>query len=305
MIIEIEKSMAKGNIEVVRSKSYLHRFLIVASLAKGKSLINNITLNEDVEATILALKALGAKIDVNNNTIEVEGIKDVKKNIYFDAFSSATTLRLMMPILTALGVSAKIKMSSQLKKRPLDVYKKIYMENNLAFKEEDNYIYIEGKINPGKFMIPGHISSQFVSGLLLALPLLDGDSNIYLTTPLESYSYVDLTIDVLNKANVKIENKNNSYYVKGKQEYHSFVTTVEIDYSNASYIDVYNYFNGCVNIKDLTFDSIQKDKDYKKYFSALMTDFTTIDIRNNIDLGPILFVFASLKHGGKFIGQAD
>ena len=102
MIIEIEKSMAKGNIEVVRSKSYLHRFLIVASLAKGKSLINNITLNEDVEATILALKALGAKIDVNNNTIEVEGIKDVKKNIYFDAFSSATTLRLIMPILTAL-----------------------------------------------------------------------------------------------------------------------------------------------------------------------------------------------------------
>ena len=302
MIIEIEKSTAKGNIEVVRSKSYLHRFLIVASLAKGKSLINNITLNEDVEATILALKALGAKIDINNNTIEVEGIKDVKKNIYFDAFSSATTLRLMMPVLTALGVSAKIKMSSQLKKRPLDVYKKIYMENNLTFKEEDNYIYIEGKINPGKFMIPGHISSQFVSGLLLALPLLDGDSNIYLTTPLESYSYVDLTIDVLNKANVKIENKNNSYYVKGKQEYHSFVTTVEIDYSNASYIDVYNYFNGCVNIKDLTFDSIQKDKDYKKYFSALMTDFTTIDIRNNIDLGPILFVFASLKHGGKFIG---
>lgn len=302
MIIEIEKSTAKGSVEVVRSKSYLHRFLIAASLAEGKSVINNITLNEDVEATISALRALGTKIDINNDTIEVEGIRSVKNNIYFDAFSSATTLRLMIPVLSALGISAKIKISSQLKKRPLDVYKKIYIDNNLVFKEEDNHIYIEGKINPGEFKIPGHISSQFISGLLLALPLLDGDSKICLTTPLESYSYVDLTVDVLNKANIKIETKTNSYYVKGKQEYRSFTATVEIDYSNASYIDAYNYFNGKVNIKDLTFDSIQKDKDYKKYFSLLMMNFTTIDIRNNIDLGPILFTFASLKHGGKFTG---
>ena len=195
--------------------------------------------------------------------------------------------------------------SDRLIERGIDVYENIF--KYVRFDKSKYEIKTKGLINSGKYELPGNISSQYISGLLYSLPLLNGDSEILINTNLESKNYILMTLDVLNNYKICIEsniynNQNNVYFkIKGNQKFIANNYSIEGDYSNAAFIDAFNYFDNNIELKGLNVNSLQSDKFYKDCFEKLSNDFCEIDISNCIDLGPILITFAALKNGARFI----
>ena len=187
--------------------------------------------------------------------------------------------------------------------RPMDVYEKMCKEKDMLFASDGASIAVKGPIKPGEFNIAGNISSQFISGLLFALPVLPKDSRIKINTSIESKSYIDLTIEALNIFGVEIVWEDDAtLYVKGGQSYTPCEVTVEGDYSGAAFIDALGVFGGDVEAKGLNPESLQGDKVYREFYEMLKIGMPTIHIGNCPDLGPILFAVAAAKHGGVFTG---
>lgn len=302
----IKKSVAFGKVMVPPSKSYAHRLLIAGGLSNGKCIIENIGLNDDIKATLECLTELGVKYQFVDDKIIIE--KNIAKtkpcfnnNLVLNCHESGSTLRFFIPI--ALDICEKVTLTGTktLLSRGLAVYEEIFHEQGIKYFRTAESITIEGKLKPGLFKVKGNISSQFITGLLFSLPMLDGDSTIEVIPPIESKNYLDITIDVLTKFGIDIKIEENKYYIKGNQTYQHMDSVVEGDYSNAAFLDAYNYFSGSVLLEGLKEESIQGDRIYKKYFNDLNQGFCEIDLANAIDLGPILFCFASAKHGGHFV----
>ncbi|MFV0379399.1 MAG: 3-phosphoshikimate 1-carboxyvinyltransferase [Anaerorhabdus sp.] len=312
--------ISKGNtfnreIIIPPSKSLLHRSLICASLAEGESTIENIILSDDVVATINCLISLGAKIDVYENKIIVNGINGqrvTKKKI--DCKESGSTLRFLIPIVSLYEKEMIIMGKKSLMSRPLDVYKKIYDEQSLEFDLKDDSLRVNGKLKFGKYIIDGGTSSQFISGLLFVLPLLSDDSSIEIINSFESKAYVDLTIDMLLKFNIKIEKIGiNKFYIKGNQKYKSANIKVEGDFSQFAFFAVLASFKGPITCTGLNHSSLQADKKIIEILKNMGSDIESInngyiinksklkpfkfDISECPDLGPILSVCASLIDG--------
>lgn len=310
MKVKINKSIAKGTIKAQPSKSYAHRLLIAGALSKEESVIGNVILSNDILATINCIKALGKDVIINGDKEKTIIIKnndsfniDDQDEIIFDCLESGSTLRFFIPIALLLNKKVTFKGTEKLISRGIQIYEDICNNQNIKVIKNTNSITFIGKIKPDDFHVQGNISSQFISGLLFALPLLEEDSCITITTPLESKNYVDITIDVLKQSGIIINQKDeNSYYVVSSQVYHPINNSVEGDYSNAAFIASLNYLDGNVKIEGLNKESFQGDKKYIELFEQLNNRYTTCDIKNCIDLGPILFCFASLKHGGCFTG---
>ena len=214
MDVRIKPGKLKGNVIIPPSKSLAHRAIIAASLAKGKSVISNIQFSQDIKATIAGMEALGAKITKYNDYLEIEG-SDVKRvsNI-IDANESGSTLRFLIPI--ALVSHEKITFAghNRLVKRPLDIYYDLFDKQGIKYSHpEDSYLplELEGKLKSGVYEVRGDVSSQFITGLLFTLPLLDGDSQIVITTKLESKGYIDLTLDILSLFGIEIPSEQNSH----------------------------------------------------------------------------------------------
>lgn len=303
-MLEIKKSKAFGTIEVPPSKSYAHRLLIAAALSNKTCKLQNIELNNDVRSTIKCLEAMGKKITINQSDVTIETkIKyaDLPEKLEFECFESGSTLRFMIPIALTLNRLLVFKGTEKLISRGISVYEEICKSQQIEVIKEKDQIILNGVLKPDTFNIPGNISSQFISGLLFALPLLNEDSYINITTDLESANYIDMTLDVLQDAGIEVVNFDNRFIVKGSQEYKEINQKVEGDYSNAAFLDAFNYLEGNVNLTGLKENSMQGDKVYKKYFNLLSKGFAEIDLKNAIDLGPILFTFASIFHGGHFI----
>ena len=303
-MLEIKKSKAFGTIEVPPSKSYAHRLLIAAALSNKTCKLQNIELNNDVKSTIKCLEAMGKKITINQSDVTIETkIKyaDLPEKLEFECFESGSTLRFMIPIALTLNRLLVFKGTEKLISRGISVYEEICKSQQIEVIKEKDQIILNGVLKPDTFNIPGNISSQFISGLLFALPLLNEDSYINITTDLESANYIDMTLDVLQDAGIEVVNFDNRFIVKGSQEYKEINQKVEGDYSNAAFLDAFNYLDGNVNLTGLKENSMQGDKVYKKYFNLLSKGFAEIDLKNAIDLGPILFTFASIFHGGHFI----
>ncbi len=300
--IRIEPSIASGKIMVPPSKSYAHRLLIAAALSNSESIVRNVVLSNDIIATINCLETLGKKItildgDYNKTIIINNSDIELPDELVFDCLESGSTLRFFIPIALTTNKKVKFTGTEKLLSRGLSVYENICLEQNIEIYKDKTSITFNGKLKSGIFNIPGNISSQFITGLLFALPLLDGDSTINITTPLESKNYIDITLDVLDRAGIKIYN---NYYINGNQSYLPNNYIVEGDYSNAAFLDVFNYLGGNVELIGLNKDSKQGDKIYQEYFELLNTSYKELDISNCIDLGPILFALASMKHGAKF-----
>lgn len=303
--VNIKPSKASGEIMVPPSKSYAHRLLIAAALSSKPTTVSNIDLSNDIIATINCLKALGKNVEVfkdgeNNNVYISDGIIP-QGELVFDCLESGSTLRFFIPIALANGSKVKFTGTEKLLSRGLAPYEDICVKQNILYHKEPTSISFEGALKSGEFDIPGNISSQFITGLLFSLPLLDGDSVINVTTTLESSNYIDITLDVLEKAGINIRVENNKYYIKGNQKYSSNNYIVEGDYSNAAFLDALNYLGGEVDLIGLNDNSKQGDKVYQEYFKLLSVGYQELDISNCIDLGPILFAFSSLKHGAKFL----
>ena len=302
MRVTIKKGIAKGNITAQPSKSYSHRLLIAAALSNEDSVVNNVVLSEDIKATISCLKTLGKDITIEDKKVYIKNKEEkLPEELVFECNESGSTLRFFIPIALVFGKKVVFKGSEKLISRGIGVYQEIFEKQNIKYQILNNQIIIEGKLQSDHFNVVGNISSQFISGLLFALPLLNGDSSINITTELESKNYIDMTLDVLKLANIHIEEVNNSFKVFGNQKYISKEYNVEGDYSNASFFDSLNYLGGSVEISGLNLNSSQGDKVYRELFRELDKKYYSADIKNCIDLGPILFAFASLKHGGHFI----
>lgn len=307
MKVQIVPSVAKGVIKAQPSKSYAHRLLIAAALSNEESIIKNVVLSNDIKATIDCIRALGKTVEIiddeikikNNNSFDISS----QDEIVFNCLESGSTLRFFIPIALLLDKKVTFTGSKKLLSRGIKIYEDICEKQNITIIKEENKISFIGKLNSDNFQVDGNISSQFISGLLFALPLLDEDSCINIITPLESKNYIDITIDVLQLAGIIIDRKDeNSYYIIGNQKYKSLNCAVEGDYSNSAFLEVLNYLNGEVEITGLNKNSYQGDKKYQELFKQLNEKYVECDIKNCIDLGPILFCFASLKHGGCFTG---
>lgn len=303
MKLRIEKGKAKGEIKAPSSKSMAHRLLICAGLCQGKSSVGEIPKCDDVLATMDCLEALGANLELKGDDVTVLGsnVKEAKPRKALFCRESGSTLRFFMPIAMLSGNVTAFEGVSALMARPMAVFESLFAEKGLLYKKEDNKIIVCGPLRGGEYNIPGDVSSQFISGLLFALPLAEEDSIINITTPLESRPYLDLTVCALNEFGVNIEWADaNTIKIKGNQAYKPTAVTVEGDASGAAFPDSLNLFGGNVKLTGLKEGSIQGDAVYPVLFDELEKGKPTISLADCPDLGPVLFAIATAKNGATF-----
>lgn len=262
--IKIKPKQLSGCVQVPPSKSMAHRAIICAALAKGQSIISGIEYSQDIKATISAMRSLGTIIIEYDDYLEIDGTTTFLKNkCDIDCEESGSTLRFMVPVSIVCEANVHFTGAERLGKRPLDVFYNIFDNQNIAYlyKEDALDLYIQGQLKAGTFEIPGNVSSQFISGLLFALPLMDEDSKVIITSELESKGYIDLTIQMLNQYGIQVENKNyQEFIIKGQQQYHPCDYQVEADFSQAAFYLVAGALNNNVVLKGLNLDSYQGDK---------------------------------------------
>jgi len=316
MDIELQPGTLHGSVNIPSSKSLCHRAVIAAGLSKGKSHIDNMLFSKDIEASIDGMVSLGAKIISEGDKLFIEGngIIDLRKS-EINCNESGSTLRFLIPI--ALLQEREITFTGKrgLQERPLGPYINIFEDKAISYDNKKGLpLSIKGPLKPGDYSLPGDVSSQFISGLLFALPLLKGDSKIIITTELESKGYVDLTLDILNKFSIKVQNNNyREYIIPGNQSYQPIDYRVEGDFSQAAFWLCAGVLDGEIECKDLNFESFQGDKviiDILKSMGANIkegknsvkafkskTTGIIIDAAGCPDLVPILAVMGAVSQG--------
>ncbi|MEG3007320.1 MAG: 3-phosphoshikimate 1-carboxyvinyltransferase [Oscillospiraceae bacterium] len=251
-----------GDIIVPPSKSFAHRALICAALSKGKSVVNNISNCDDINATLNCINSIGSNFIQYEKSVVFDGENSISDNIILDCNESGSTLRFFIPIIAALGITAQFTGKPSLLRRPIAPYLKVFANTNVKIVQTFDKIEVSGQLSSGKYYIEGNVSSQFITGLLLALPLCDGKSEIVLTTQLESKNYVDITIDVMRSFGVNVINNDyKSFVIAENQHYKSLSYTVEGDYSNAAFFLVMSALGANLNIVGLNPNSLQGDKE--------------------------------------------
>jgi len=315
----ITPRILKGSITPPPSKSAAHRAIICAALAVGRTEIAPFVMSDDMKATIGAVEALGARVTVSENRITVDGsntFRTIKPKI--DCLESGSTLRFMIPVAAVSGSEITFTGKGRLPERPIGPYLECLPKAGVSCETEGGLpLKISGKLQSGEFSLPGNISSQFITGLLLALPLLPGDSVIKLTTPLESSGYVDLTIDVMERFGVEIECRNGSYFVKGNQKYTACNFQTEADWSQAAFWIAAGALGADISCNGLNPDSKQGDKamlDVMAKFGAKVTpkgarsgilSGCEIDASQIPDLVPPIAAVAALSKGTTVIRGAQ
>ena len=297
MDIKITPGYLHGDINVPPSKSLSHRALICAALANGTSRIKNTLDCVDTEATIEVLSKLGAEIIRNGNDIIVHGISKKGTNFSADCRESGSTLRFLIPVAAALGASATFNGHGKLPERPITPYFTELTKNGIIFHSEKMPYVISGQLKAGSYFLAGDISSQFVSGLLFALPLLDGNSEIVITSPLQSKPYVDITIDCMRSFGVEVVEEENGYFVKGNQQYKPTEYTVEADMSQAAFFLVANAIGANLNVLGMNKKSMQGDSAILQITQQCGGKAFDVDASQIPDLVPILAVLATFCEG--------
>ncbi|MBR0086248.1 MAG: 3-phosphoshikimate 1-carboxyvinyltransferase [Lachnospiraceae bacterium] len=319
MKVRIEKGKAFGAVEAPPSKSMSHRYLLAAALAAAfreeTSVIRNMAFSEDIRATLDCLKVLGVSIEEQADQVIIKGRgngeyrKDLQENILccLPVRESGTTLRFLIPLCLLMKQPAVFTGEERLFQRPLSVYEDLAAEKGWQFEKGRERLKISGELTGGMFRIPGHISSQFASGLLFALPMCREDSVLELVTPVKSSPYLNMTCSVLKTAGIlfsaeKTEEGGVRFLIPGNQAYQPLSVTVEGDHSNASFFEALNLFGGQVKVTGLRKDSLQGDRIFPQLFEKLKQGFQEIDLSDTPDLGPVLFAAAAALHGGRFTG---
>ncbi|MBP3495067.1 MAG: 3-phosphoshikimate 1-carboxyvinyltransferase [Clostridia bacterium] len=302
MNIKIEKSIARGEINAPPSKSYAHRLLIASSLARGQNTVLGVSDSVDMQATLECLSALGIEYSKKADRVSINGGASYKESAIFNCHESGSTLRFFIPIALVICKEATFIGTPRLMSRGIEIYEEIFKKQNIEYEKTETTLKIKGSLKADTFFVRGDISSQFITGLLFALPLLEKDSVIKLTTPLQSSKYVDVTIDVLKQFGIEIEQRKNEIYVSGNQKYKPQNVIVEADASNSAFLEAFNVLGGDVSIKGLNKNTLQPDGIYKKLFLELKNKTPTIDLSSCPDLGPITFALSACLNGAEFIG---
>ena len=299
MNITIKKGTASGVVSIPSSKSVAHRLLINAALTDGETIINGLSLNEDIGATIDCLKTLGAKIDYSHGRCTVHGTNGRGESLRrLHCRESGSTLRFMIPLCLD-SVKTELYGSPRLIERPHSVYSEICEKNDFLWHSDGEKITVCGGLKSGEYEVPGNISSQFITGLMLALPTLEGDSVIRLTTEPESLSYIDMTVASLAAFGIVIEKRSErEWFIKGSQNRRSpGIINVEADESGAAFFGALNYIGGDVKLDNLNNNSCQGDRVWRLFFPMLESGRPEISIKDCPDLGPILMSLAACLNG--------
>ena len=301
-IIKADKLV--GELSPPPSKSVLHRYIIASSLAKGVSKIENISFSEDIIATIEAMKKLGAKIEQKENYLLIDGsdtFKNLNENIEIDCNESGSTLRFLFPLSIVEENKVLFKGRGKLFKRPMTPYFENFEKYKIKHSYiDENKILLEGQLKAGIYEIDGNISSQFITGLLFSLPLLDGESKIIINGKLESSNYIDISLDCLSKFGIKIINNSyQEFVIEGNQSYRAGNYRTEADYSQAAFFLVANAIGSNIKINDLSENSLQGDKKIIDYISEIdnwnSKDTLVLDGSETPDIIPILSLKAAVS----------
>ena len=299
MTVTIFPSRPDGAVKAPPSKSMAHRLLICAGFARGESAVRGVAASEDVAATVDCLRTLGASVVTDGDTARVRGTDPRRAApAALNCRESGSTLRFFTPLCALSGRETVLEGAESLFRRPLEAYEDIFRERGLRFEKTDRSLTLCGPLTPGSYVLPGDVSSQFVSGLLFALPLLDDESRIRLRPPVESHAYIDMTVSALAAFGVDVtRNGETEILVPGGQEYAARGVSVEGDWSNAAF-----FLAMGVPVTGLDPESLQGDRVCAEHFAALDRGCAQIDISGCPDLGPVLMAYSALRSGGTFTG---
>ncbi|OFO29976.1 3-phosphoshikimate 1-carboxyvinyltransferase [Fusobacterium sp. HMSC064B11] len=301
----IKANKLVGEVSPPPSKSILHRYIIGSSLAKGISKIENISFSDDIIATIEAMKKLGANIEKKDNYLLIDGSKTFDKeylnNSEIDCNESGSTLRFLFPLSIVKENKVLFKGKGKLFKRPLSPYFENFDKYQIKYSHiNENEILLDGVLKSGEYQIDGNISSQFITGLLFSLPLLNGNSKVIIKGKLESSSYIDITLDCLSKFGVKIINNSyQEFIIEGNQTYKSGNYEVEADYSQVAFFLVANSIGSDIKINGLNNNSLQGDKKIIDFISEIENwnneEKLILDGSETPDIIPILSLKACIS----------
>ncbi|MGN0796638.1 MAG: 3-phosphoshikimate 1-carboxyvinyltransferase [Christensenellales bacterium] len=309
----ITPSRLSGTVKIPPSKSMAHRAIICASLASGVCHISNVQFSADVLATIGAMRALGATIEIEGDCLTIYPVDNSKiqgDEVVIDCNESGSTLRFLTMIALAL-TDKKVRLvgRGKLGTRPMQAFYDIFDKQGIIYRDDSVLtaerlldLHVQGRLNSGEFYLSGDVSSQFVSGLLFATSLLDGDSVINVTTPMQSVGYVDLTIKAMRDFGVDVINHDyRRLIVKGGRRYKARDYEVEGDYSQSAFFAVANLIGNNVTIEGLSPDSLQGDKVVfdlcERLKNAREEEIITIDGKDCPDIIPVLAVGCALRKG--------
>ena len=312
-----------GRIAAPPSKSMAHRAVLCAALAKGTSHLHHLAFSKDISATLGAAARLCARVTTGENDAVVEGLgRFLPVDAPVDCCESGSTLRFLIPLASLSGQEVTFTGRGRLMERPQSVYKTLYQQQGLRFEQGADRLTVEGALTPGEYELAGNVSSQFISGLLFALPLLDGDSTLHLIPPVESRSYIDMTRAV--QAAFGVTSRwldGNTLALPGRQHYHPCDYAVEGDYSQAAFPAVLGAVCGGVTVTGLSPDTLQGDAVILDILRRCGAQFTRegdavtfakaplhgvdIDLADCPDLGPVLMVLGLLCEGTTVIRNAE
>lgn len=287
MNVTILPGTLKGAVTPPSSKSQTHRAVLALMLAQGEGKLSNLAVSQDIQATQDCVAALKS-----GQPAQADGLP------LLDCGESGSTLRFLIPVALAVRGGGHFTGRGRLMERPQGPYIRLFEEKGILWNQEGTCLTVAGQLEPGVYALPGNVSSQFITGLLYALPLLPGDSRIVLTTPLESRGYVDMTLDMLRRFDIKVEEQEDGFLVPGNQTYQARDLTLEADWSGAAFWYAANFLGAQVDIQGLNPDSVQGDRQIGTlYWKLARPGDVDIDLSQCPDLAPPLAVMAAVRKG--------
>ena len=323
MNITVFPSQLNGAVTAPPSKSDVHRAVICAALSGDVCRITPVAFSNDIRATVGCVESLGARCDYSGGALTVDGTKMFKiKSAELDCGESGSTLRFLIPIAAAGGVKTTFTGKGRLPERPIGIYLDCLPKAGVECITEGGLpLTIDGRLQSGEFKVAGDVSSQFITGLLLALPLLDGDSKITLTSPLKSTGYVDMTINCMERFGVKVERLSDGFSVGGNQRYIPQDYTCEGDWSQAAFFMAAGALSGDVTVRGLARKTAQGDMEIAELLTRMgaKLEYTAdgvrvrkselkavdVDAGDIPDLVPILSVLLSFAEGESRVYNAE
>lgn len=304
MNVTILPGLLRGAITPPPSKSESHRLIIGAALCEGVSTLSNMAFSEDIEATVRCMTALGAGFVQNGSDLQVTGLvrggecPNVPQLPQLDCGESGSTLRFLIPVALAVAGGGVFTGRGRLMQRPQTPYLDLLQGKGITFTQEGDVLTVRGRLEPGRFALPGNVSSQFFTGLLYALPLLAGDSEIVSTTALESASYLDMTLEALGRFGVVCAAEGGTFRVTGHGGFRPSDLRVGADWSNGAFWLAARSLGSALELRGLQDCSAQGDRAMAAFAAQLAQGgLQVIDVSDCPDLVPPLAVIAALRAG--------
>ena len=303
MRVTVHPGMLSGVVQAPPSKSHAHRLLICAALACGETVLEGAGTSRDIEATARCLNALGAQIAPEGSALRVRPIRTARRGAALDCGESGSTLRFLLPLAALFDCDATLTGQGRLPQRPNGPLIEAMRVHGARFAGQGLPLTVSGGLRGGEYHLPGDVSSQYFTGLLLALPLLKEDSALIADTPLESTPYIDLTLDAMRAFGVTAQKRENGFFIPGRQRYVSPGSLrVEGDWSGAAFWLAANALGSDVRVEGLNPASAQGDRAAQTLFRP--ESLRCVDVRDVPDLMPALAVVMAAVPGAHRITGA-